>query len=113
LCTLIAGSHAPAAPARFWAKVLDWQALYEANHEVVVGKGQNTCPRLVFVLVPGAKSVKNQLHIDLASDDRHQEVTRLLELGARRVDGGQGRAMTWLVIADFEGNEFGGLRTRG
>jgi hypothetical protein len=66
LCTLIAGSHAPAAPARFWAKVLDWQALYEANHEVVVGKGQDTCPRRVFVLVPGAKSVKNQLHIDLA-----------------------------------------------
>jgi len=30
----------------------------------------------------------------------------LLELGARRVDVGQGPDVTWVVLADPQGNEF-------
>ena len=35
---------------------------------------------------------------------------RLLALGARRADVGQGDDVTWVVLADPEGNEFCVLR---
>jgi hypothetical protein len=62
----------------------------------------------VFVPVAEGKQVKNRLHIDLApraADDHAAEVARLEQLGARRVDVGQGES-PWVVLADPEGNEF-------
>ncbi|MFG2723408.1 VOC family protein [Streptomyces sp. NPDC048416] len=53
---------------------------------------------------------KNRLHLDLAGGpDWRAEVTRLLALGATRVDIGQGD-VPWDVLADPEGNEFCVLR---
>ena len=43
--------------------------------------------------------------------DQDAELQRLLELGARPVDVGQGD-VTWHVLADPEGNEFCLLRRR-
>ena len=40
-----------------------------------------------------------------AAADQDAEVARVLELGARRVDIGQGDE-SWVVLADPEGNEF-------
>jgi hypothetical protein len=51
------------------------------------------------------KPNKNRLHLDLNPDDQENEVQRLLDLGARRTDIGQ-RNVTWIVLADPEGNEF-------
>ena len=55
--------------------------------------------------VPEPRAGKNRLHLDLYSDDQAGEVERLLGLGARRVDIGQGE-VPWAVLADPEGNEF-------
>ena len=66
-------------------------------------------PDLLFIEVPEPKSVKDRLHIDLRPDDQAAEVARLEALGARRVDIGQGD-VTWVVMADVEGNEFCVLR---
>ena len=66
-------------------------------------------PDILFIEVPEAKSLKNRLHIDLRPDDQAAEVARLEGLGARRVDIGQGD-VTWVVMADVEGNEFCVLR---
>ncbi len=62
---------------------------------------------LTFVHVPEAKTVKNRLHIDVnpVGCDQADEVARLIRLGARRVDIGQGER-SWVVLADPEGNEF-------
>ena len=51
------------------------------------------------------KAGKNRLHIDLRPDDQAAEVDRLVGLGAQRVDIGQGD-VSWVVLADPEGNEF-------
>jgi len=59
--------------------------------------------------VPEAKTTKNRLHIDLDPDDQAAEVDRVIALGARRVDVGQGD-VSWVVLADPEGNEFCVLR---
>ncbi|MFI8964753.1 VOC family protein [Streptomyces sp. NPDC053493] len=106
LYQLVVDSHDPPAQARFWARVLDWRILYEAEDEIVVGRDEHALPGLCFVPVPEAKTVKNRLHIDLAPDDRDAEVERIVGLGARRVDIGQGEDATWTVLADPEGNEF-------
>lgn len=58
--------------------------------------------------VPEGKSIKNRLHLDLRADgsSTEDELQRLLDLGARRVDVGQGPEVSWVVLADPEGNEF-------
>ena len=52
------------------------------------------------------KTVKNRVHLDLRPEDQAAEVARLEGLGARRVDIGQGSEVSWVVMADPEGNEF-------
>jgi catechol 2,3-dioxygenase-like lactoylglutathione lyase family enzyme len=110
-----------AAQSRWWAAVLDWKVVNEAGDEVVIAPesaldpdssipGQQRGPGLVFVPVPEGKTLKNRLHIDLAPPvgaDQGAEVLRLEGLGATRVDIGQDDArVTWVVMADPEGNEF-------
>jgi hypothetical protein len=67
------------------------------------------------VSVPEAKSVTNRLHIDLNPDDQDAEVERLIGLGATRAELEQAKAaepVTWVVLADPEGNEFCVLTAR-
>jgi hypothetical protein len=70
-------------------------------------------PTLTFAYVPEGKTVKNRLHLDVNPTDREQdeEVRRLLGLGARHADVGQGDE-DWVVLADPEGNEFCVLASR-
>ena len=59
-------------------------------------------------LLGSNKRGKNRLHLDLApypDGDRATEVARLIALGARSVDIGQGD-VPWAVLADPDGNEF-------
>ena len=53
---------------------------------------------------------KVRLHLDLRPDDQDAEVARLEQLGATRVDIGQGPDVSWVVMADPGGNEFCVLR---
>ncbi|MEV4443385.1 VOC family protein [Streptomyces sp. NPDC049577] len=94
------------AQARFWCEVLDWRIVFEADDEVVIGKNAAAEPGFCFVPVQEGKAVKNRLHIDLNPDDQAAEVERLIALGARRADVGQGPDVTWVVLEDPEGNEF-------
>ncbi|HKT04058.1 MAG TPA: VOC family protein [Rugosimonospora sp.] len=110
--TAVIDASDPARLARWWAAVLDYRIIYESPDEVVIARDENTYPGLVFVPVPEAKTVKNRLHIDLNPDDQDAEVERLIDMGARRVDVGQGEKATWVVLGDPEGNEFCVLRAR-
>ncbi len=106
------------AQAQWWAQALGWSVVHQDSDEIVIVPPhalsdvttpvEERGPGLVFVPVPEGKTVKNRLHLDLApqaGDDQDREVARLLALGARRVDVGQGEA-TFVVLADPEGNEF-------
>ena len=62
-------------------------------------------PDLLFLMVPEDKTVKNRLHLDLRPADQSAEVARLEALGARQVSIGQGN-VSWVVMADPDGNEF-------
>ncbi|MFH8569832.1 VOC family protein [Streptomyces sp. NPDC017993] len=92
--------------AAFWARVLDWRVVFEADDEVIIGADERALPGIVFLPVPEEKAGKNRLHLDLAPDDQAAEVERIIALGARRADVGQGDEVSWVVLADPEGNEF-------
>jgi hypothetical protein len=122
LTEIIIDSRDPASLARWWAEVLGYHVVHEApegwvgiapweaedrrpSEDAVRGAAQ--VPTIVFVPVPEAKTVKNRVHLDIWAIDRTQseEVERLTQHGARRVDIGQGK-VSWVVLADPEGNEF-------
>jgi predicted enzyme related to lactoylglutathione lyase len=105
----------PSALAGFWQELLGWRRTYEGEDEVVLeppagSPEDGVAPDLLFLKVPEGKQGKNRLHLDLRPDDRDAEVARAEALGATRVDVGQDDAVTWVVLADPEGNEFFILR---
>ena len=110
---LIVDANDPERLADFWADVLGWRRTGTYEGAVEIGDPAGAKPTLTFVPVPETKTVKNRLHIDVspAGCDQDAELERLLALGARRVDIGQGE-QTWVVLADPEGNEFCLLRSR-
>jgi len=105
----------PGGLAGFWESALGWRRTHEEGDEVVLEppKGSpedGVAPDLLFLRVPGDKAVKNRLHLDLRPKDQAAEVARLEGLGARRTDIGQGAGVSWVVMADPDGNEFCVLR---
>ena len=96
------------ALARFWTQAPGRKVLSERENEIVIGTDQNALVGICFMPVTEPKAIKNRLHLDLtsSSEDREQEIERLLALGARRVDIGQTGTESWTVLADPEGNEF-------
>ncbi|HXL89307.1 MAG TPA: VOC family protein [Streptosporangiaceae bacterium] len=106
----------PGGLARFWCAVLDYEVQDEDDELVTIGspvvpEGRSRVgpvpPTLTFARVPEGKTVKNRVHLDVNPTDREQddEVRRLLGLGARYADVGQGD-VSWVTLADPEGNEF-------
>ena len=105
----------PKVPAGFWEKALGWRRTYEAEDEIVLeppagSPEDGTSPDLLFLKVPEGKTLKNRLHLDPRPEDQAVEVQRLEALGAARVTVGQGDDVTWVVMADPDGNEFCVLR---
>lgn len=105
----------PTGVAEFWAAALGWDAWPDPGGEGVslappgaTAPSGLAGPSIDVLPVPDGKTVKNRLHFDLRADGttQAQEVDRLLGLGATRVDVGQGPDVTWVVLADPEGNEF-------
>jgi hypothetical protein len=100
--------HDPKAVADFWVAALGWSVIGEDEGGVMIAPYTERRPGVFpvyFQTNPDEKRVKNRLHLDLAPDDQAAEVARLESLGARRADIGQGD-VTWVVMADVEGNEF-------
>lgn len=113
--TLSVDAADPAAQARWWAEALGWRITEEDSDESVIeppagSPEDGVAPDILFIAVPESKAVKNRLHLDLRPVDQAAEIARFEALGARRVDVGQGDDVTWVVLADPEGNEFCILR---
>jgi hypothetical protein len=120
LTEIVVDCHDPVAQAAFWAAALEYHVVHTENAQVEIAPWEQepadlaeqvrqapSVPTLVFVTVPEGKTVKNRLHLDVRPIDGsyEAEVERLIGLGARRADIGQGD-VPWVVLADPEGNEF-------
>jgi hypothetical protein len=102
---VIVDSVDPVALGQWWAEALGWVVVGSAADEFEIRPAPGRLPGLLFLQVEGGKTVKNRLHLDFRPDDQAAEVARLLALGARRADIGQGD-QSWVVLADTEDNEF-------
>lgn len=102
----------PRPLAAFWTAVLGWEVVEDGDEGISLASPGRDLPTLDILPVPETKQVKNRLHLDLRADGTSfdAELVRLEGLGAQRVDIGQGPDVTWVVLADPEGNEFCLLR---
>src|SRR5689334_12703809 len=108
---LVVDARDPEALGRWWLQALGWVVVNDAPDEFEIRPAADRLPGLVFLSVPEWKTAKNRLHLDFRPLDQDAEVQRLLSLGARRADVGQGE-VPWVVLADPEGNEFCVLSSR-
>ncbi|MGO4493626.1 VOC family protein [Arthrobacter sp. 2YAF22_2] len=108
LASLAIDAIRPRVVADFWCAVLDWQVVDEDTDIISIAPRDETSPSIDVIAVPEGKTVKNRLHFDLRADgvSTGEELERLLALGAVRADVGQGQDVSWVVLADPEGNEF-------
>jgi hypothetical protein len=109
LVNVVVDAADPAALAGWWQQALSWRVGYADDDEIdVVPPEGEPGLELVFVHAPATREVPNRVHLDLDSSspaDQRDSVEFLLDLGATRIDVGQGEA-PWVVLADPEGNRF-------
>ena len=105
---LVFDASDPQRLGRFWQAAVGGKMLtdepdaYETRLSVDDGPVLDLC----FQRVPEPPSEPVRLHLDLLGGPRRREVVdRLLGLGARHADIGQGD-VPWVVLADPEGNVF-------
>jgi predicted enzyme related to lactoylglutathione lyase len=93
----------------FWSAALGWPLVWDQDEETAIRAPDGTGPFITWGGPPVAPKIgKNRLHLDIAppgNGDQRAEVDRLVSLGATRVDIGQGE-VSWVVMADPDGNEF-------
>jgi hypothetical protein len=92
----------------FWSEALGWPLVWNQDQETAIqSPGGGT--KIAWGGPPvRPKTGKDRMHFDLAppaDGDQQAEVDRLVSLGATRVDIGQGE-VSWVVMADPDGNEF-------
>jgi catechol 2,3-dioxygenase-like lactoylglutathione lyase family enzyme len=109
LHSLVWDSPDPGRLARFWADALGWEIGEESDDEVELAPTDGTS----FTLLFGATTDENvnpyRVHLDLSSqssDDQQKTVARLIDLGAREIDIGQGHDARHVVLADPDDNPF-------
>ena len=91
--------------ASFWSQALHLVPSPEDDDEdfrVLRGEGVY----LSFQLARTPVTARDQMHLDLFSDDQANEVQRLTALGARFVRHHEDARDDYVVMTDPEGNEF-------
>jgi predicted enzyme related to lactoylglutathione lyase len=92
----------------FWSEALGWPLVWDQDEETAIQSPAGGS-KMAWGGPPVApKHGKARVHLDIAPPagvSQDDEVERLISLGARRVDIGQGD-VSWVVMADPDDNEF-------
>lgn len=102
----------------FYVLATGWDLVRDEPGYVAFRRPDGRGPFLELITREGLDPLdarKNRIHLDFSpreDEDQAAYVDRLLALGATRVDVGQGPDVTWVVLADPEGNELCVLRPR-
>jgi predicted enzyme related to lactoylglutathione lyase len=108
VAAVVVDSADPPAASRFWAAAAGWLPHETGQDFASLREPGGAGPYLEFLHVADSKTAKDRLHIDVAppaDGDSNAEALRLTEAGATPADVGQGD-VSWIVLADPEGNEF-------
>jgi len=97
----------PERLGEFWSKALGYTVSGYAEQWGML-KGPNEGEVLLLQRVPEPKAGKNRMHIDIIASDIEAKAKELETLGAERLgeDPVGQFGMTWITMADPEGNEF-------
>jgi len=98
----------------FWSQSLGWPLVWDQDEETAVRMPDGAGQFVTWGPPLAPKRGRNRLRFDVApppDGDQRAEVERLLSLGAKRLDVGQGEA-PWVVMADPDDNEFRVLAPR-
>ncbi|MEU4471072.1 VOC family protein [Micromonospora sp. NPDC023888] len=98
----------PGVMARFWGEALGWTLRELTDDRARLRSAEGVGPYLEFLRSAEVKTVRHRAHLDVvpySGGDQAAEVARLRTLGATPADVGQGD-VSWVVLADPEGNEF-------
>jgi predicted enzyme related to lactoylglutathione lyase len=109
VAAVVVDSANPAALAGFWELASGWARVRSNDGLVTFRSPQGVGPYLELEKATEVKQVKNRMHLDVApgkGEDRPAAVKQLQEAGAAPADIGQGSDVSWVVLADPEGNEF-------
>jgi glyoxalase superfamily protein len=101
---MIDAGHATESETKRHNGALVWKTGSAIRHP----DGLQRAPRVLFQLVPEAKTVKNRVHLDvrIGADDVGQTVAGLTARGAEVLHTGRQGPHAWVTLADPEGNEF-------
>ncbi len=93
--------------ADFWAAALGYRRADSLEqYEILLPADGRHGPMFLVQGVSEPKVAKNRMHVDLHVDDPDAEAARLVGLGAERRGSGSLGEISWIVMADPEGNEF-------
>jgi Glyoxalase-like domain len=110
VAAVVVDSVDPVALAGFWDLASGWVRARPGDDDLVAFRSpRGVGPYLELLRVPGAKTVKDRVHLDVApekAEDQAAAVRQLRQAGAVPADVGQGADVSWVVLADPEGNEF-------
>jgi hypothetical protein len=86
--------------------VLTWRTGAAIRHPEAFPSGNPR--RVIFQIVPEAKTVKNRIHLDMFVGKEARDALRdkLVARGATFLRSGQQGPLSWYTMADIEGNEF-------
>jgi predicted enzyme related to lactoylglutathione lyase len=106
---LVLDCHDPESLAAFWSRALGYELIGGAgSYLLLLPAGGAEGPQLLLQRAPEPKQMKNRMHFDIHVADIEAESSRLVDLGAERV---QPEALSehgnnWVLLQDPEGNEF-------
>ena len=108
IAAVVVDTPDPQAAAAFWTLAAGWNPVTSEPQFASLRSPAGAGPFLEFMRSADPKTAKNRLHVDVApaaDGDVRAEAARLTEAGARPGDIGQGE-VSWIVLADPQGNEF-------
>ncbi len=111
LAAVVLAAEDASALRDFYVAATGWDLVRDEPGYVAFRDPRGTGPFLELITREGLApddGRKNRTHLDVSpreDEDQSAHVDRLVALGARRADVGQGPEVTWVVLADPEGNE--------
>ncbi len=94
------------AVAPFWCAVFGLEQRWRMGQFLGLEDPKGERWGVILQQVPEPKTVKNRVHVDLATPDLEAEAGRVVALGGRRIVERREGPAHWIVVADPEGNEF-------
>ena len=101
--SLVVDCRDPDTLATFWYELLGGELMVWPQYGVVTLRAEGIT--IDFVLVPDDKTVKNRLHLDLATPDPEATIERVVKLGGTFAEDFD-LSERFTVMRDIEENEF-------